>query len=201
MKRRIYKWLLIAFIAFTPNAVWAQTELGIVSHTMTIAGTSNMHDWTADVETVAGTIKAKIENGKITDILDASITIDAQSLKSSGGSIMNSKINDALNSKKNPKISFKLSKVDKITESAGSYRVSAMGVLSLAGAKQNVSLDVVGRLLPNGSIEFTGIKKLKMTDYKVEPPTAMFGAMTTGDEVTLTFKVILQTKQLTSNNN
>jgi polyisoprenoid-binding protein YceI len=200
MKLRINKWLLIAFIALAPFTVLAQTELGVVSHTMTISGTSNMHDWTADVEKVTGTIKAKVENGKIVDIQDVAISIDAQSLKSSGGSIMNSKINDALNSKKNPKISFKLTKVDKITENAGSFRISALGVLSIAGTNQNVSLDVIGRLLPNGSIEFTGIKKLKMTDYKVEPPTAMFGAMKTGDEVTLTFKVILQSKQLTSNN-
>lgn len=200
MKQRINKWLLIALVAFAPFTVLAQTELGIVSHSMTIAGTSNMHDWTAEVEKLTGTIKAKVENGKIVDIQDVAISIDAQSLKSSGGSIMNSKINDALNSKKNPKISFKLSKVDKITESSGSFRVSAIGVLSIAGTTQNISLDVMGRLLPNGSIEFTGIKKLKMTDYKVEPPTAMFGAMTTGDEVTLTFKVILQTKQLTSKN-
>jgi polyisoprenoid-binding protein YceI len=200
MKQRIYKWLLIVLVAVAPYTVLAQTELGIVSHTMTISGTSNMHDWTADVEKVTGTIKAKVENGKIVDIQDVAISIDAQSLKSSGGSIMNSKMNDALNSKKNPKISFKLTKVDKITENAGSFRVSAMGVLSIAGANQNVSLDVIGRLLPNGSIEFTGIKKLKMTDFKVEPPTAMFGAMKTGDEVTLTFKVILQSKQLTINN-
>jgi polyisoprenoid-binding protein YceI len=200
MKQRIYKWLLIVLVAVAPYTVLAQTELGIVSHTMTISGTSNMHDWTADVEKVTGTIKAKVENGKIVDIQDVAISIDAQSLKSSGGSIMNSKMNDALNSKKNPKISFKLTKVDKITENAGSFRVSAMGVLSIAGANQNVSLEVIGRLLPNGSIEFTGIKKLKMTDFKVEPPTAMFGAMKTGDEVTLTFKVILQSKQLTINN-
>lgn len=200
MKQRIYKWLLIVLVAVAPYTVLAQTELGIVSHTMTISGTSNMHDWTADVEKVTGTIKAKVENGKIVDIQDVAISIDAQSLKSSGGSIMNSKMNDALNSKKNPKISFKLTKVDKITENAGSFRVSAMGVLSIAGANQNVSLDVIGRLLPNGSIEFAGIKKLKMTDFKVEPPTAMFGAMKTGDEVTLTFKVILQSKQLTINN-
>jgi len=46
-------------------------------------------------------------------------------------------------------------------------------------------------VLPNGDIEFSGTKKLRMTDYKVDPPTAMLGALTTGDEVILQFKVVL----------
>jgi polyisoprenoid-binding protein YceI len=200
MKQIINKWLLIVLVAVAPFTLQAQSTFEIASHSMTVAGTSNLHDWTAEVEKVNGSFKVKMDNGKLVDIQALNVVADAQSFKSSKGSIMNSKINDALNSKKHPRITYKMTKVDKITETAGTFRVTTSGVMSIAGVNQNVTLEAVGKILPNGSIEFSGNKKVKMTDYKVEPPTAMFGAMTTGDEVTLTFKVILQTKQLTSNN-
>jgi polyisoprenoid-binding protein YceI len=194
MKQRFNKWLLIALVAFAPLALQAQSIFEIASHSMTVAGTSNLHDWTAEVEKLKGSFMVKMMNGKIVDIQDFSIIIDAQSFKSSKGSIMNSKINDALSSKKHPQISYKLTKVEKLTENPGTYRVNTTGTLNIAGVNQTVSIDAIGKILPNGNIEFTGNKKIKMTDFKVEPPTAMFGALTTGDEVTLTFKVELKSK-------
>lgn len=194
MTKRIHKWLLIALVAFAPIVLQAQSIFEIASHSMTVAGTSNLHDWTAEVEKVNGSFKVKMDNGKLVDIQDINVVVDAQSFKSSKGSIMNSKINDALNSKKHPRITYKMTKVDKIAETAGTFRVNTTGVMNIAGVNQNVSLEAIGKILPNGSIEFSGNKKVKMTDYKVEPPTAMFGAMTTGDEVTLSFKVVLKAK-------
>lgn len=41
----------------------------------------------------------------------------------------------------------------------------------------------------DGSITFKGTYKLKMADYGVEPPSFMFGAMSTGDAITLDFDV------------
>jgi hypothetical protein len=36
-----------------------------------------------------------------------------------------------------------------------------------------------------------GSKKIKMTDFNVEPPSFMFGSVKTGDEITVTFDVTL----------
>jgi hypothetical protein len=50
------------------------------------------------------------------------------------------------------------------------------------------------KILPNGELQLTVSKKLKMTDFKMEPPTAMMGTIKVGDEVTVIFDVTVNTK-------
>ena len=38
-----------------------------------------------------------------------------------------------------------------------------------------------------GTIDFSGSQKIKMTDYGVTPPKALFGALVTGDDITISF--------------
>ena len=40
----------------------------------------------------------------------------------------------------------------------------------------------------SNTIHIVGEKSIKMTDFNVEPPTALFGSITTGDEITIKFK-------------
>ena len=46
------------------------------------------------------------------------------------------------------------------------------------------------KVAPN-MVSLEGEKTFNMTDYGIEPPTALFGTITTGDEVTIKFKSIL----------
>jgi hypothetical protein len=39
----------------------------------------------------------------------------------------------------------------------------------------------------NNNVTFTGKKTIKMTEFEVEPPTALLGTIKTGDEVTISF--------------
>jgi polyisoprenoid-binding protein YceI len=56
------------------------------------------------------------------------------------------------------------------------------------GTKKPVTLQLDGR--PNGNgFEFRGTHQLKMSDFNMRPPTAMMGAVRTGDEVTISFKL------------
>jgi hypothetical protein len=45
------------------------------------------------------------------------------------------------------------------------------------------------KILPNGDLQFSASKKIKMTEYKMEPPTAMMGTIKVGDEVTVNFDI------------
>lgn len=191
MKRTALNLAIILLGVLFSTSILAQEAYQVKSHSIVVAGTSNLHDWTANAEKVSGNFKVDVSNGKLTAINTVDVKVDASSLKGSKGSIMDNKIDDALEVKKNPNISFKANG-GKVTENGGTYKVTANGVLTIAGVSQNVTIDAVGKLLPSGEIEFSGKKKIKMTDYKVEPPTAMLGTLTTGDEVTLSFKVVLQ---------
>lgn len=193
MKQIVKSILILAIPFLLSERTMAQTNYEIKSYSIVVSGTSNLHDWTANVEKATGTFKLKTINGKIADIQNVDIVIDAQSLKSSKGSIMNSKINDALKSEKFPEIVFKSTLLGSISDKGGVNQINTTGILTIAGTSKNISIDALGKILPNGEIEFSGAKKVKMTDFKVEPPTAMFGALTTADEVTITFKVVIKT--------
>jgi len=192
MKQLSIRIALVTMAFLLVQGLTAQTAFEVKSHSIVVSGTSNLHDWTADVLKAKGVFNIKVENNKIADIQGVELKVDAQSFNSSKGSIMNSKIKDAINSKKHPEINFKATKLNSITEKGGVVQINSSGVLTIAGTSQNITIDAVGKVLPSGEIELTGSKKVKMTDYKVEPPTAMFGALTTGDEVTITFKVVLK---------
>lgn len=191
--------IALLFLMALTSAIFSQTAYEVKSHNLVIEGTSNLHDWTANVEDVKGTFNLKVENGKIVDIEKLSVKVKANSLKGSKGSIMDSKINDALNSKKHPEISFSLNKVNSISETPGNFKISTTGQLNISGVTKPVSLSATGKVISGGEIEFTGTTKIKMSDFNINPPTAMFGAMTTGDEVTLVYKVVVKPSMLSGN--
>lgn len=106
--------------------------------------------------------------------------------------MMDNKTYDAFNHEKNPHIIFTLS-AQKINEANST--IDVQGNLSMAGTTKPVSLTLSYKLLPNGALQVTGSKKLTMTDFKMEPPTAMMGTIKVGNDVVVNFDLIL-----TSNN-
>lgn len=188
------KLLFLAVIFVIPLTGFSQTTYHIKSHEVTIEGTSNLQSWTADVEKTTGTIKVVTEGGKIVGIQEAKIQMDATTIKGSEGRRMDSKIYDALDTSKHPSISFTLRDINSLTENPGTARVNASGVLTVAGVSKTITLNTVGKLLPNGDIEFSGNQKIVMSDHGVSPPTALLGALKTGDEVNIVYKIVLNAR-------
>lgn len=50
-------------------------------------------------------------------------------------------------------------------------------------------MNVKGKRLNDDSWQFEGTQKLLMTDYGIDPPTALMGTMRTGNEITVAFTV------------
>ena len=44
----------------------------------------------------------------------------------------------------------------------------------------------------NGKIMLSGEKDFKLTDFNIEPPTAVFGTIKTGDEVVIHYNIQLK---------
>jgi polyisoprenoid-binding protein YceI len=70
-------------------------------------------------------------------------------------------------------------------------KIRCTGKLTVAGVTKQIELDASYKMLPNGSLLVSGKKKLLMSDYNIEAPTFMFGTVTTGDEITVSFNVDL----------
>jgi galactitol-specific phosphotransferase system IIB component len=80
-----------------------------------------------------------------------------------------------------------MKKVVKTTTNDKGFTTEVQGVLSIAGTSKTVNLLVAGTETTTG-FEFVGEKALKMTAFNIDPPTALFGTLKTGDDITIKFK-------------
>ncbi|MBR9919305.1 MAG: YceI family protein [Bacteroidetes bacterium] len=170
----------------------AQSGFSYTGHEMTISGTSSVHDWVSEVTEMKAKGSMTVENGAITAISGLEVTIPVESIESPKGSIMDGKTYDALKSDDYPNITFKLTAINFISAYNGGYSISARGKLTMAGETRSITIQAFATKNSDGSYTFKGSKDLKMTDYNIDPPTAMLGALKTADEITIDFKVTLK---------
>ncbi|WP_372916705.1 YceI family protein [Salegentibacter sp.] len=151
-----------------------------------VEGTSNIHDWELNAEKKSGSAVLESEDGKITGLQSLQATIPAESLKSGKGG-MDKNTYKALNTDKHKNIEFKLDEVKDFQDTGnGTYNVKGVGTLKIAGVSKQIPLDFTMKVDAN-SIKISGEKPLNMTDFKIDPPTAMFGTITTGEDVIIKF--------------
>lgn len=183
---------LLLIIIVIVSGLHGQTIYTIKTSDMNIRGTSTMHDWELKATTINGNCVMSCEGKEIRDIKSFSLTIPTKSLKSVNGSkMMDDKVYSALKSETVQNITFKLEKIVSITPSGNGWDVTASGSLSIAGVSSNDVLVVHITEEQNGTFTLSGVKKLKMKDYNVDPPKAMLGALTTGNEIQIEFKINL----------
>jgi hypothetical protein len=63
------------------------------------------------------------------------------------------------------------------------------GRLSLAGAERDVSIDAQGRRAGHGAVSLRGEHRMRMTDFGVDPPTGLLGAVRAHDPVVVRFEL------------
>lgn len=73
-----------------------------------------------------------------------------------------------------------------------SYHAKIAGVLTLAGTSRNIRLDVDAQRVSSQSFRLTAQLPLKMTDYDIAPPTALFGAIKARDDLSVRFELVLR---------
>lgn len=169
----------------------AQTAFQLESGNLTIAGTSSLHDWESTAEDVQIKGEFFFNDQTLSDIQDLSVQIPVESIKSTKGKIMDNKTYKALLSEKYPNITYKLNKINSIKSTDEGLILQLNGRLNIAGVEKTIDLEVKGKTLTGGKLEFQASKALKMTDFKIDPPTALLGTLKTGDDITVSFKVIL----------
>ncbi len=192
-------------IAFTVSIFSARAQVKYQLNpesTMSITGTSTIHDWTSKVDTLEADMifNKMVENKNITAsgklIESLQLRVPVKSIISPHGQVMDNKTYEALRSDDYPKILFVL-KDDKITAvtdpAANKFTINISGNLTIAGNTRDVTLELSGQKLPGNSFHFDGDYSLKMSDYNITPPTAMFGQIVTGDKVTLAFNFLVET--------
>lgn len=139
--------------------------------------------------------KTKTENGtmeqKIKNIL---LKIKVSELKSDSTTLDDHLFN-ALKGEQFPQIEASIDSY-KIEEEKndGELLVEVVVDLVIAGEKRPTSVDAI-ITRENNKIHIKGEKKLMMTDFKVDPPTLMFGAIKVRNEINIRFNFVLGLKE------
>ncbi len=170
------------------------------SSTMSISGTSTIHDWTSTVNEISGTyvFKENVQNKKIPKsgsiIHNLKMVVPVESIESTRGATMDNKTYNALKSEEHPDIIFQV-REDKIlginTTNPGMFQLEVTGTLTLAGHTKNVTLTLDGQRVDTNTYTFKGSYPVDMVAYEINPPTAMFGQIKTGKDVTIDFELTL----------
>ncbi len=149
-----------------------------------IEGTSTVHDWECQVGQFAGALDAEPGENGLAKISGTTLAVTVNGIDCDNGT-MNGKVRDALGSSP---IRYTLtSATSGAPTSEGWFTIRTTGQLTIAGATQPVQMDVKGKAIDGGRFRFTGQHALKMTDFGVDPPTALLGTLKTGDQVTVHF--------------
>ncbi|MBK9336413.1 MAG: YceI family protein [Lewinellaceae bacterium] len=179
------------FLVLVCSHLFAQSNFSTTGFTMSIKGTSNLHDWESSVKEMRATGTMAADANGLQSVSALSVSIPVKSIKSTKGSVMDNKTYDALQANKHPNIAYKLDKAA-ITKKGDGYDIASTGSLTMAGVTNKVDMTVRGKVNGDGSVTFTGSRKIKMTDYKIKPPSALLGTVTVGDEVEVVFKVTVK---------
>jgi len=193
MKTKQNFWLTIGsllILILTSQFSVAQTfDVNKSASKMEVLGTSNIHDWEILVKDFQGSINLELENGQLVKISQLDFSVIAESLDSGKGG-MDKNIYKALNADKYKTIIYKLVKVNNIDcTSKGQCKITTSGYLTIAGTKKLLDITFDSKI-SDGNIILSGNKAIKMSNFNIDPPTALFGTITTGDEVNIKFQAV-----------
>lgn len=176
--------LLLGTYPVCAQNIYTINDLAIIK----IEGTSTMHDWEMKTSKVTGKAGFILDGNEIKGIKSLNVTIPSESLKSGKGA-MDKNAYKALKTDDFKEIAFALTNVSKIEKSGSRFDLTCEGRLTIVGTTKDVQLTVTVVPKGNGDIQCTGETAIKMTDYKVDPPSFMFGSVKTGDQLEMTFDV------------
>jgi polyisoprenoid-binding protein YceI len=155
---------------------------------ISIEGTSNVHGWNCGTETINGTFVAPA-NSPFSGLEQLRVDIPVEPL-ACGNKEMDRRMKRAMNVNTHTGVRYQLQFVSVANESGNTATLNTRGNLTINGTTKPVTMDVKGDILADGRIRFTGKHVMVMSDFGITPPTAMMGAMRTGDRVTVNFDVI-----------
>jgi len=169
------------------NPITQSFTLNETTSKYVIEGTSTLHDWEMISEKCKGSITYTLD-GTDLNIGSIKVIVGVETLKS-GKKTMDNKCYEALKSDDFPNITYEFKSASSMKSTGnGNFTAVFNGNLTIAGNTKNIPIDVTIEAT-TGSIKIKGRKPIKMTDFGVEPPTALLGTIKTGNDITIDFNL------------
>lgn len=182
----------ILILMMLPLNLKAQSNYNIQSDKNTsikVSGKSNVHDWNLTSSTMESHGDFKFDSKNVLSTLSGfTFNVTAKSLKS-GKSSLDSRTYKAMKADKFPKIFYKLTSAVITQLDKNRYAAKTNGDLTIAGELRNISMNLIIVVNPNNTLTCTGSEKIKLTDYKIQPPSYMLGAMKVYNDLDIQFSL------------
>jgi polyisoprenoid-binding protein YceI len=156
---------------------------------MNLSGTTPVKNWTMTANGLSGEAKLDITNGALSAVEELVFVLPVHNLKGEVRA-MDEDAYEALKADQHKEIVFKLSTAAIAPQQNNVSVVQAEGSLTVAGVTKQVTLKMFACVNRDRSVTFTGSKKLRMSDYDVERPSLLFGAIKASNDMMLTYKLI-----------
>lgn len=170
-----------------------------------LEGTSNMHDWEAIGDRIDGSVEVEaafLEDPRseaVTSLRDGGppprvqVMIPVESLESDKRRL-NRLMYDSLEAGDHPQIRYTLTSARLVDGEAegDQVRLATEGELQVAGVTRVLEMEVLVERAAGNQLVVTGSVPLKMTDFGIDPPRALLGMLRTADELTATFRWVLE---------
>jgi polyisoprenoid-binding protein YceI len=168
------------------------------SSSLQITGTSSIHDWEMKASDFNSEALLQIGHDKTVLINQVEFSCPVAGI-SSGNRIMDNKTYKALKEEKYPLINFLINPQNNVKLSEDNNIVT--GLLTVGGITKEVNLPCNVTFKSSDRFKISGEVPLKMSDFDIEPPTAMLGALKTGDKVVVKFdfEFNMSSQELTKN--
>lgn len=172
----------------------AQAPLAIDTAKVTIAGTSNIHDYTASTASARITrlqLGPEVVGAAFWDEVQKPGGLEAFEISIPAGSLKSTKdgldknMYKALKVKEHADITFTLKRME-----GAPGALSAIGTLRVAGVEQEVTLPLKTSR-KGDKLAVSGALDVLMTDYGIAPPKAMMGMVKADPKIKITFEVLL----------
>lgn len=154
--------------------------------TFKVSGTSSLHDWEMISAKGEGKAELIVSGDEISGIKALSVSLPSTSLKS-GKKGMDDNAYKALKTSSFSQINFVFIEV----LSSSNCSVKAKGKLTIAGVSQNITFDLEYEISGN-YVRLIGDFHITFTQFKMKPPTAVFGTIKTGNELTVSFNTLFK---------
>jgi polyisoprenoid-binding protein YceI len=199
------KLAIAALLALTATVARAQetTRVNVAPESkLWIDGTSNLHGWSCKAEKIEAAIDldataaVSLAVAPPNALKRVDVKVPVKSLKCGHGA-MDDNLYKALNADATPEISYILATFEAAPGDAkDSFTLKTVGTLTIAGKENKIAMDVEATRMPDGTVKAKGVVPIKMTDYGIKPPTAIFGRLKTGDEVKVNFELTVGAKAI-----
>lgn len=156
---------------------------------MTLKGTSTLHDWTMTAKSFSSSGQFTLNpSNQLTAIDNFSLVLPVTNLKSTKES-MDENAWEVLNYEDHKNISYKLTSAKVTPGSGNTFKVVAVGNLTISGVTRAITMNVDATVNADGSVTCTGSVPLKLSEFKIERPSFMLGTMKVGDALSLSYNV------------